>query len=143
VSPYSLGTYRIRYSSSSSITGIGYSGSWTLQSDGWYRSPSIPDTGGTEKERVSFTSSGSNASITIQLSVSSEATYDWAFISELDNGSATFQSGYYPGSVISGEQSVTITIPVPTAGSHFVDIGYRKDGSQHAGSDYAWFKIIP
>jgi uncharacterized repeat protein (TIGR02543 family) len=73
--------------------------------------------------------------------VSSESGCDYAFISTLDNSSATSTSGYYTGSLISGEQSVTVTIPVLTAGDHFIDIGYRKDGSVNSGSDCAWFKV--
>jgi hypothetical protein len=129
----------------STITDITYSsvsgGTWTLQSDGRRKSPAISHNGVT-KARVSFTSTGADADITIALDVSSESGYDFAFISTLDNASATYDSGYYTGSRISGTQSVSITIPVPTAGSHFVDIGYRKDSSESTGSDCAWFKVI-
>jgi hypothetical protein len=90
--------------------------------------------------RIIFTSNVADASITIQLDVSSEPGYDWAFISTLDNSSATYNNGYYER--IAGENSATVSIPVPTAGGHFVDIGYRKDGSNNSGSDCAWFKII-
>jgi uncharacterized repeat protein (TIGR02543 family) len=130
-------------SGSSGISNITYSsvsgGEWTLQSDGRRQSPPITD-GGVTKARVSFTGGGAGVSITIELDVSSEAGYDWAFISNLDNASATYDSGFYPGSQISGSQSVTVTIPVPAPGSHFIDIGYRKDGSASSGSDCAWFK---
>ena len=91
--------------------------------------------------RVSFTSTAANVSISIQLDVSSESGFDYAFISTLDNASASYSSGYYTGSLISGAQTVTVTIPVPTAGDHFIDIGYRKDGSVSSGSDCAWFKV--
>jgi hypothetical protein len=127
------------------ISGITYSsvsgGSWTLQSDGRRKSPSISSNGVT-KTRVSFTSASSSASITIQLEVSSEESCDYAFISQVDNSSATYQSGYYNGSLISGTRSVTVTIPVSSSGSHYIDIGYRKDGSSSSGSDCAWFKVI-
>jgi hypothetical protein len=73
--------------------------------------------------------------------VSSESGFDYAFISTLDNANATYSSGYYTGSLISGTDSKSITILVPTAGDHFIDIGYRKDGSQNGGSDCAWFKV--
>jgi hypothetical protein len=118
------------------VTGITYDDAWDLQSDGRRKSPAISHNSVT-KTRVSFTA-GANAFIVIQLDVSSESGYDYAFISTLDNGSATYSSGYYTGSRISGEQSVMVTIPVPTAGSHFVDICYRKDNAQSNGSDCAW-----
>jgi hypothetical protein len=126
------------------VTGIVYSsvsgGAWTLQGDGSRMSPTISH-GGVTKARVSFTSTA-GGSITIQLRVSSESGYDYAFISQLDNASATFSSGYYTGSLISGENSITVTIPIPNAGSHFIDIGYRKDSSANGGSDRAWFTVI-
>jgi uncharacterized repeat protein (TIGR02543 family) len=127
----------------SSITGVSYSyvsgGDWTLQSDGRRQSPWINDYGET-KSRVSFTSTVADASITIQLDVSSYS-YNYAFISQLDNASATYDSGYYSNSRISGEQSVSITIPVPTVGSHFIDIGYYKNYWTSSGSDCAWYEV--
>jgi uncharacterized repeat protein (TIGR02543 family) len=132
--PLSDGISNIAYSS---VSG----GAWTLQGDGRRKSPSISH-GGVTKSRVSFTSATANASITIQLDVSSESGYDYAFISQLDNADATYNSGYYTGSRISGEDSVTITIPIPTAGDHFIDIGYRKDGGTNSGADCAWFTVI-
>jgi hypothetical protein len=129
----------------SGISNITYSsvsgGTWTLESDGRRKSPSISHNGIT-KARVSFTSTAADVNITIALDVSSEANYDYAFISTLDNGSATSSSGYYTGSLISGTASVTVTIPVPTPGSHFIEIGYQKDGSQTGGSDCAWFEVV-
>jgi hypothetical protein len=118
-----------------------YDGAWTLQPDGRRKSPS-PGDGNVTKSRISITSTAANQVITIQLDVSSEKDYDYAFISTLDNSSATYSSGYFTGSNISGETSVTVTIPVPTVGSHFIDIGYRKDAATSAGSDCAWFKVI-
>jgi hypothetical protein len=115
-------------------------GTWTLESDGRRKSPAIGNSI-TTKTRVNFTSNVSNASITIQLDVSSEAGYDYAFISTLDNPNATHDNGYYPNSCISGTNSTTVTITVPAPGLHFIDIGYRKDGSYTSGSDCAWFKV--
>jgi hypothetical protein len=115
-------------------------GTWTLQSDGRYKSPAISGNSVT-KTRISFTGA-SRSSITIQLAVSSESNCDYAFISQLDNASATYQSDYYSDSRISGENSVAITIPVTGSGSHFIDIGYRKDSSGYSGSDCAWFNVI-
>jgi hypothetical protein len=134
VPPPTGGVSGITYSAPGSYT------TWTLQSDGRRISPAI-DHNSVTKSRVSFTSTA-NANITIQLDVSSDLTGDFAFISALDNGSATYQSGHYPGSRITGTASVTIAIPVPAAGSHFIDIGYRKNGLFIGGSDRAWFKVI-
>jgi hypothetical protein len=142
------GMFVIEGSPATTVSSIAYSsvsgGTWTLQSDGRRKSPMISDEG-TTKARISFTSTVSDAVITIQLDVSSKSVRDYAFISTLDNDSATYYSGYYTnisGSQISGNSSVTVSIPVPTAGSHFVDIGYREDGWDSGGSDCAWFEVI-
>ncbi|MDR0411283.1 MAG: hypothetical protein LBH75_04840 [Treponema sp.] len=132
--------------STTPISNITYSsvsgGTWTLQSNDSRRSPTISH-GGLTKARVSFTSTTANASITVQLEVSSESGYDYAFVSQLDNSSATSSSGYYSGSRISGTSTVVVTIPVSTPGDHFIDIGYQKDDSASSGSDCAWFTVIP
>jgi hypothetical protein len=122
----------------SSVSG---SSEWTLQSDGRRQSPPISDNSAT-KTRVSFASAATNANITIQLDVSSESGYDYAFISTLDNASATYNGGYYSGSRISGTTSITVAIPVSTVGSHFIDIGFQKNNGGNSGSDCAWFKVI-
>jgi hypothetical protein len=110
--------------------------SWTVQGDGRYQSPTITDNELT-KMRVNFTSIGANAALVIKLDVSSEANYDYAFVGNLDT-SASISSNYVQ---ISGTDSQTVTITVPSAGSHYVEIGYGKDGGVVAGEDCAWFKI--
>jgi hypothetical protein len=124
----------------SGISGIAYSGAWTLESDGRRKSPPTSNNSVT-KERVSFTSTGTNAIIRVQLEASSESDRDYAFISALDNDSATYNSNYFTGSRISGEAWVEVAIPVPTAGEHFIEICYRKDSSGRSGSDCAWFMV--
>jgi hypothetical protein len=131
---------------SSGISDITYSAvsgsdgdAWTLESDGRRKSPEINDNSIT-KCRINFYSSGGSSAIVIQLDVSSEDNYDFAFISELDNTSADYNSGHH--ACISGTTSETVTIPVSTVGNHFVDIGYQKDVLANGGSDCAWFKVI-
>jgi TolB-like protein len=116
-------------------------GEWTLQSDGRRKSPTTRD-GSMTKMRVSFTSTVPNASIIIQLDVSSESGCDFAFISTLDNPAATYDAGYYTDSRISGSTTKTVTIPVPVPGNHSIYIGYGKDRSVSDGSDCAWFTVI-
>jgi hypothetical protein len=127
------------------VGGITYTevsgGTWTLESDGRRKSPVIGNST-TTKLRVSFTSAAADARVTIQLDVSSEAGSDFAFIGALDNASAAYDSGYYERISGTATTTVMVTILVPTIGSHFVDIGYRKDGSTTGGSDCAWFKVV-
>jgi hypothetical protein len=126
-----------------SISGISYNASggdpWTLEADGRYKSPATANST-TTKERVSFIAEA-GAIIAVRLQVSSQSG-DYAFISTLDNASAAYDNGYYPGSLISGSTSTTVFIPVPTADSHFIEICYRKDSSGVSGSDCVWFEIL-
>jgi fibronectin type 3 domain-containing protein len=130
---------------SAGISGITYSSAvpggnpWTLEDDGRYKSPVIGRT--VTKERITFTSTA-NATLVIQLDVSSEAGHGHAFIGQLDNDSATPFSGYYAGSLITGTASKMIVIPVSSPGSHYIDIGYNKDANIDTGSDCAWFKVV-
>jgi hypothetical protein len=123
------------------ISGISYSsisgGEWTLLGDGRRRSPDI-EIGSKTKARVSFTATA-DAEITILLQIASDSAYDYAFISPLDNGSATY-SQYYRS--ISGSISATITMPVPDAGSHFVDIDYENGGGSSMTSSRVWFTVL-
>jgi hypothetical protein len=138
-----IGNFTRVVTASSGISNITYptvSGSAWTQVDNRYKSPLISDDA-TTKCRINFTAT-SNASIVIQLDVSSEIGYDFAFISTLDNASATSSSGYYADSRISGTTSATVTIPVSSSGAHTIDIGYHKNGSIASGSDCAWFKVI-
>jgi hypothetical protein len=125
------------------ISNVVYTGDWALQGDGRRKSPAISHSDVT-KARISFTSSGINAFISVQLDASSESGCDFAFVSTLDNASASYSSGYYDR--ISGTDATTstviVTIPVSTAGDHFLEIGYQKDDSESGGSDCAWFKVI-
>jgi hypothetical protein len=124
------------FTGSGEFTGS-YSGdTWALQGDGRRKSPTIGHSQ-TTITRYNFTSTGSNASLVIRLDVSSESGYDYAFVGNLD--STASMTSYYDR--ISGSTSKTITISVPSAGSHFVEIGYGKDGSASSGSDCAWFTL--
>jgi hypothetical protein len=127
---------------SSGIGNITYSsvsgGDWTLEADGRRKSPAIGHNS-SAKTRVSFTSAAPNSWITVQLDVSSESGYDYAFIGALDNPNAAYNVYYRR---ISGTDTAGVAIPVPTPGGHFIDIGYRKNVSASGGSDCAWFKLI-
>jgi hypothetical protein len=132
-SPPTLPSYNISNIAYSSVTGD----PWTLESDGRYKSPFIINDGIT-KERISFTSTSAWANITIQLDISPTSYYTCAFISRLDDASATYDGAYFDGSRIT-DGSTTVIIPIPTAGSHFVDICYLNYSN---GSNCAWFKVI-
>jgi fibronectin type 3 domain-containing protein len=122
------------------IGDITYTGSWTLQSDGRYKSNAIA-MGGQTMMRINFTATA-GATLTIQLDVSSMPDYRNASIAQLDSSDST---AYY-NSRISGDKTIIVDIPVPTAGSHFVNVWYIKGTGSYStgssGSDCAWFKVL-
>jgi hypothetical protein len=116
---------------------------WSSGYDGWHQSPSLSSISNySTKERINFTSAEANASITIQLVLSSTEGKCYAFISSLDNGSATSAGGYY--TLISVEEdmvSARRTISVSTAGSHFVDVCYGENSPLNS-EGYVRFKVL-
>jgi hypothetical protein len=114
-----------------------YSGdTWALQGDGRRKSPAIGNFQ-TTITRYNFTTAGANTSLVINLDISSQNGSDYALVGNLD--SPVSRNSYYGFS--SGSVSKTITILVPSTGSHFVEISYDKDSSGSSGSDCAWFTI--
>jgi hypothetical protein len=106
---------------------------WPIQNDGRRKSPDINDREST-KTRFTFTSTISTT-LTINLFVSSETGYDWAFVGGLDQPADRNSENS-----ISGSTNRTFSIEV-SPGTHFVEIGYSKDSSNSYDSDCAWFTI--
>ena len=84
--------------------------------------------GATSREKVSFTTVSDNVSFDILTMSSTEANFDKLVISKLD-------SELDSDMVLSGITAKSFTIVVPTAGSHFFYVSYKKDGSTSAGED--------
>ncbi len=121
------------------VSNVSHSGSWTWQPDGTRRSSAIGHNEIT-KSRISFTTTANNATLVIQIKVSSESGYDFCLVGLLDNNAVTRDSNYTDR--ISGETTKTVSINVPTAGSHYIEIAYAKDVSQVSGSDCCFYKVL-
>lgn len=95
--------------------------------------------------KCSFTTPYDNIDVVVEIGSSSESNYDWCYIGKLDDSSATYDN-YLDR--ISGRKSdnnplfKTVTINVAKAGTHFLIIGYRKDGSGSYGNDCGYFRLI-
>jgi hypothetical protein len=124
---------------SSGVTNVSHGTAWAVQPDGMRRSPAIAD-GGFAKNRITFTTSAAGQSVTVRIKVSSEINYDFAAVGLLDNTGLSLTSNYTDR--ISGEMERAVTIHVPTAGTHFVEVGYGKDGSMSSGADCAWYEVV-
>ena len=81
--------------------------------------------------KVSFTANAGDV-IKVAIRASSEANYDFGFLSPLD--SEAHSTSTYKARV-SGTQTAEVEYAIPAAGTHFFCVGYVKDSSQSSGDD--------
>lgn len=115
-----------------------YSGNFTKDGD-YYVSPSPASHSSTYKQRVSFTTRRANQMIHIEIDVSSEQNYDKGIVEALDTSYHMDNEHAWTGS---GVTNAVVDIAVPTAGSHFVEIVYTKDGSGSSNEDRVKFRML-
>lgn len=115
-----------------------YSGDFTKDGD-YYVSPSPTSHSSTYKQRVSFTTRRANQMIHIEIDVSSEQNYDKGIVEALDMSYHMDNEHAWTGS---GVTNAVVDIAVPTAGSHFVEIVYTKDGSGNSNEDRVKFRML-
>lgn len=116
-----------------------HSGTFSYK-DGYYVSPSTADNE-LKKNRISFTTTKPNQVVAIEIIANSESNYDFGIVGLLDNTAMT-RTGNFTDRVSGSNVSKTVYINVPTAGSHFVEIGYAKDSSNSVGADNVKYRIV-
>ena len=103
----------------------------------YYKIPS----GGSSSDvvkKITFETLKDNVTVTLNIVSSSEGRFDFAYACELD-GTSGYSNAKYK---ISGDnESVTCEYVVPKKGSHWIYIGYRKDGSGDQYNDCGYFSI--
>ena len=103
----------------------------------YYKIPS----GGSSSDvvkKITFETLKDNFTVTLNIVSSSEKRYDCAYACDLD-GTSGFRNAKY---MISGNnESITCEYVVPNKGSHWIYIGYRKDGSGNYNNDCGYFSI--
>ena len=103
----------------------------------YYKIPS----GGSSSDvvkKITFETLYNNVTVKLNITSSSESGFDYAYACELD-GTSGFSKAKYK---ISGNnQSITCEYVVPNKGSHWIYIGYRKDGSGNQYKDCGYFNI--
>lgn len=77
--------------------------------------------------------------IHIEIDVSSEQNYDKGIVEALDTSYHMDNEHAWTGS---GVTNAVVDIAVPTAGSHFVEIVYTKDGSGSSNEDRVKFRML-
>lgn len=88
--------------------------------------------------KIIFRTYVANTVITVKITASSEASYDWGYVCGLDKAYST--SDYLAR--VSGTDSRTVEITVPTMGEHYFYVGYTKDGSGDNNNDNAVVNIM-
>ena len=103
----------------------------------YYKIPS----GGSSSDvvkKITFETFKDNVTVTLNIVGSSEPNFDYAYSCELDGPSGYSKAKYK----ISGyNKSITCEYVVPTKGSHWIYIGYKKDYSVDRYNDCGYFSI--
>ena len=100
----------------------------------------IPSGGGGSDvvKKITFETLKDNVTVKLNIVSSSEQNWDFAYACELD-GTSGYNNAKYK---ISGNnKSITHEYVVPTKGSHWIYIGYRKDGGGNYFNDCGYFSI--
>ena len=103
----------------------------------YYKIPS----GGSSSDvvkKITFETFKDNVTVTLYIVSSSEQSFDFAYACELDGPSGYSNAKY---KISGNNQSITHKYVVPTKGSHWIYIGYRKDGSGNNYNDCGYFSI--
>ena len=111
-------------------------GNWT-QEDNVFTSDTITGNNATWA-KIKFKTTAANTKITVKITASSEANYDWGYVCGLD---ADFSTTSYLAKV-SGTNTQTVEIAVPKPGEHFFYVGYTKDVSGDKNNDNTVVEII-
>ena len=103
----------------------------------YYKIPS----GGSSSDvvkKITFETLKDNVTVTLNIVSSSERKFDFAYACGLD-GTSGYSNAKYKMS--GNNESITCEYVVPTKGSHWIYIGYRKDGSGNYNNDCGYFSI--
>lgn len=121
------------------VLSFSHSGTFSYK-DGYYVSPPTADNE-LNKNRISFTTTIPNQVVAIELVASSEDGFDVGIVGLLDNTAMT-RTTNYTDRVWGNNTSKTIYVNVPTAGNHFIEIGYAKDGSGSRYEDCVKYRVV-
>lgn len=103
----------------------------------YYKIPS----GGSSSDivkKITFETLYDNVTVTLNIVSSSEETWDNAYACDLDGNSGYSNAKY---EISGNNKSITCEYVVPNKGSHWIYIGYKKDGSGSYFNDCGYFSI--
>ena len=125
----------------------GYSWSTTTYNNLKYYISTNKNSDSVSTLKCEFTTPYDNIDVVVQIGSSSENNYDWCYIGKLDDSNPSYNGNYldrvsgYVGNNYAPSFK-TVTINVAKAGTHFLIIGYRKDGSGSYGKDCGYFRLV-
>ena len=103
----------------------------------YYKIPSGGNSSDVVK-KITFETLKDNVTVTLNIVSSSEQSFDYAYACELDGPSGYSNAKY---KISGNNKSITCEYVFPTKGSHWIYIGYRKDGSGNSYNDCGYFSI--
>lgn len=89
-------------------------------------------------KKITFETLKDNVTVTLNIVSSSEQRFDFAYASDLDGPSGYNNAKY---EISGNNQSITHEYVIPTKGSHWIYIGYKKDSSGDYYNDCGYFNI--
>ena len=137
------------HSSPNGLTGVDYSDVSSWYNNGIVTIPSAGDDG-VSLGILRFTTYVANAVIKIKITASSERNFDFGAIGKLDTTSLTGKTysaiknddGTICSAKVSGTETQTIALTVPSAGNHYVQICYAKDSGDEGNNDCAYVEVL-
>lgn len=132
------GTNPVGWSDTPDLENITYQhGSTFSLINGYYQSPSTAHSS-ISTNRITFSTARPNQVVAIEIVASCESNFDFGIIGKLDTNLST--SNYTDR--VTGTQRKVAFVDVPTAGSHYIEIGYSKDVSGIGGDDCIKYRIL-
>lgn len=97
------------------------------------------DHGETLVERISFTTTAADTTITVLLTVNSEASYDWLLLGDIDS---SVSRSLYNSRLSGANKTLTVDLYIAEAGDHFFEIAFSKDSSVTRQGEMASVEIV-
>lgn len=120
------------------LTFLRHTGDFVL-TDNMYVSPTPATDSVTYKSRVTFVTSCDNQVVDLFLVVSSETNRDFGIVCPVDVAYTDNVTALWKQS---GIVSTVLSLTVPSSGSHFIEVVYKKDSSINRNEDRMKYRVI-
>lgn len=120
------------------LTFLRHTGDFVL-TDNMYVSPTPATDSVTYKSRVTFVTSYDNQVVDLFLVVSSETNRDFGIVCPVDVAYTDNVTALWKQS---GIVSTVLSLTVPSSGSHFIEVVYKKDSSINRNEDRMKYRVI-